>query len=85
MFIALILGDVSDSESESSIELTAREVDFIQNERIDQRLFVISGSVEKLYVYNTVISLTKIRPVNNIREKVWALPDESSQPVHTGP
>ena len=42
MFIALILGDVSDSTSESSIELTASEVDFIQNERIDPRLFVIS-------------------------------------------
>ena len=42
MFIALIFGDVSDSTSESSIELTASEVDFIQNERIDPRLFVIS-------------------------------------------
>lgn len=85
MFIALILGDVSDSTSESSIELTASEVDFIQNERIDPRLLVISESAEKLYLYNTVISLTKIRPVNKIREKVWALPDESSQPAHTGP
>lgn len=85
MFIALILGDVSDSASESSLELTAREVDFIQNERIDPRLFVISESAEKLYVYNIVISLTKIRPVNKIREKVWALPDESSQPAHTDP
>ena len=85
MFIALILGDVSDSSSESSIELTASEVDFIQNERIDPRLFVISESAEKLYVYNIVLSLTKIRPVNKIREKVWALPDESSLAVHTGP
>ena len=85
MFIALILGEVSDSTSESSIELTAREVDFIQNERIDPRLLVISESAEKLYVYNIVISLTKIRPVNKIREKAWALPDESSQSAHTGP
>jgi len=46
MFIALILGDISDSTSESSIELTASEVDFIQNERIDPSLFVISESAE---------------------------------------
>jgi hypothetical protein len=85
MFIALIFGDVSDSTSESSIELTASGVDFIQTERIDPRLFVISESAGKLYVYNMVISLTKIRPVNKIREKVWALPDESSQPAHTVP
>ena len=67
MFIALILGGVSDSASESSIELTAREVDFIQNERIDPRLFVISEPAKKLYAYNTVILLTKIKPVNKIR------------------
>ena len=85
MFIALILGDVSDSASESSLELTAREVDFIQNEPTDRRLFVISEPAKTLYVYNIVISLTKIRPVNKIREKVWALPDESSQPAHTVP
>ena len=60
MFIALILGDVSDSTSESSIKLSASEVDFIQNERIDPRLFAISEPAKKLYMYNIAILLTKI-------------------------
>ena len=85
MFIALILGDMSDSTSESSIELSASEVDFTQNEWVDPRLFVISERAKKLYAYNIVVLLTKIKPVNKIRGKVWALPDESSLPVHTGP
>ena len=64
MFIALIYGDISDSTSGSSVELSASEIDFIQNERIDPRLFVISEPAKKLYAYNTVILLTKIKPVN---------------------
>ena len=67
MFIALIFGDISDSTSGSSVELSASEIDFIQNERIDPRLFVISEPAKKLYAYNTVILLTKIKPVNKIR------------------
>ncbi len=45
----------------------------------------IAGPAKILYVYNIATVLTKNKPVNKIRKKVWALPDESSLPVHTGP
>lgn len=67
------------------LERSSKVFDLIQNERVDSDLSIIAEPAKKLYVYNIVILLTKNKPVNKIRRKVWALPDESSLPAHSGP
>ena len=82
--MALVLGDRSCSTTELSIEPSATSLPFRVNALIRVLVSLLSP-VKKLYVYNRVILLTKNKPVNKIKIKVWALPDESSLPVHTGP